>query len=102
MTLTIDLSPQVEAKLRERAAASGRDAAQYVAEIVEEAVSRSVEAPPTATGDAEQQRLHEIAARLLTRAQEVVPDADPPRLTGRKAEFEQAVVEKFRRQGLRQ
>ncbi|MCK6484545.1 MAG: hypothetical protein L6R00_10480 [Phycisphaerae bacterium] len=36
MTLEVSLSPDTEAKLRERAAASGKDVVAYVVEAVEE------------------------------------------------------------------
>ena len=36
MTLQIDLSPEIEARLRERAAAAGKDAATFALEAVEE------------------------------------------------------------------
>jgi len=40
MTLTISLSPEAEAKLRQRAAAEGKDPVVYASRIVEQAVSR--------------------------------------------------------------
>ena len=40
MTLSISLPPQVEAKLRERAAAEGKEPTAYAAQLVEEAVTR--------------------------------------------------------------
>jgi len=40
MTLSIALSPQIEAKLKERAAAKGKDPTAYAAELVEEAVTK--------------------------------------------------------------
>jgi hypothetical protein len=40
MALTIPLSPEAQTKLNERAAAAGKDAAYYAAEIVEAAVTR--------------------------------------------------------------
>ncbi len=36
MTLQLDLSPEIEARLRERAAAVGKDAATFILEAVEE------------------------------------------------------------------
>lgn len=36
MALEVSLSPEIEAKVRERAAASGKDVAAYVVEAVEE------------------------------------------------------------------
>ena len=39
MTLQIDLSPELEAKLRERAAAAGKDAATFALEAVREKLS---------------------------------------------------------------
>jgi hypothetical protein len=41
MTLIIPLSPCVEAKLRERAAADGKDPSAYASELIEQAVSRT-------------------------------------------------------------
>jgi hypothetical protein len=40
MLLTIPISPDAEAKLRERAAASGRGVADYAAKLLEDAVSQ--------------------------------------------------------------
>ncbi len=39
MTLQIDLTPDTEAKLRQRAAATGKDMAEFVVEAVEEKLS---------------------------------------------------------------
>lgn len=38
MTLTVPITPDVEAKLRERAQAAGRDAAEYAAELIREQI----------------------------------------------------------------
>jgi hypothetical protein len=43
MTLTLSFSASTEAKLKEQAAASGRDVAEYVANIVEKAVGSEIE-----------------------------------------------------------
>lgn len=40
MTLQIDLSPELEARLRERAAAAGKDAVIFAREALEEKLSR--------------------------------------------------------------
>lgn len=40
MTLTISLPPHLEAKLRDRASASGQTPADYVSRLVEQAVAR--------------------------------------------------------------
>lgn len=40
MPLTISLSPSTEAKLRERASASGRPADEYAAQLIESAVNQ--------------------------------------------------------------
>jgi len=39
MTLLVPVSPQVEAKLRERAAAEGKDPAAYASKLLEQAVT---------------------------------------------------------------
>jgi hypothetical protein len=39
MEIVISISPKAEARLKERAAASGQDASRYVAELVEHALS---------------------------------------------------------------
>jgi len=39
MTLNIPVSPETEAKLRERAAALGKDLVQYVASLIEQGVT---------------------------------------------------------------
>jgi hypothetical protein len=40
MTLILPISPELEAKLRERAAAEGKDPTAYASRILEQAVSR--------------------------------------------------------------
>lgn len=40
MTLSIPLSPETEAKLRERAAAARKDPTTYAAEVLERAIAR--------------------------------------------------------------
>jgi hypothetical protein len=40
MTLVIPVSPDVESKLRERAAAEGKDPAAYAGKILEQAIAR--------------------------------------------------------------
>jgi hypothetical protein len=40
MTLIIPISPQVESKIRERAAAEGKEPTAYAAKLLEQAVSR--------------------------------------------------------------
>jgi hypothetical protein len=40
MTLSISLSPEVEARLKERAAAEGKDPTAYVSELVAEAITQ--------------------------------------------------------------
>ncbi len=44
--LNIPLSPEKEAKLRERAAAAGKNVAEYVLEVVEEELAMTTEAAP--------------------------------------------------------
>ncbi len=39
MTLRVSISPEVEAKLRERAEALGRDTAQYAADLISQGVA---------------------------------------------------------------
>jgi hypothetical protein len=41
MTLMVPVSPQLEAKVRERAAAQGKEPGIYAAELLEQAVGRS-------------------------------------------------------------
>ena len=40
MTLNLDIDPELEAKLRERAAAAGKDAASFAIDAVREKLSR--------------------------------------------------------------
>ena len=40
MTLTLSISPQAEAKLRQRAAAEGADPAAYASKLLEQAVTK--------------------------------------------------------------
>jgi hypothetical protein len=41
MTLVVAVSPQIEAKLRQQAAAEGKDPGVYASKLLEQAVSRS-------------------------------------------------------------
>lgn len=41
MTLMVPVSPEVEAKLRSRAAAEGQDTSEYASKLLEDAVRRS-------------------------------------------------------------
>ncbi|HEY8668645.1 MAG TPA: hypothetical protein VIL86_18505 [Tepidisphaeraceae bacterium] len=40
MTLVVPLSPEIEAKLRQRAAAEGQDLAEYASKLLEHAVTQ--------------------------------------------------------------
>jgi predicted transcriptional regulator len=48
MSVTIPFPPEIEAKLRERAAASGKDVDAFIREAVEEKLGRSTAADKTA------------------------------------------------------
>jgi hypothetical protein len=54
MSLTVSFSPEVEARLRERAAASGKDVPTLVREAVEEKLSSTPETQPANTMSNEQ------------------------------------------------
>jgi plasmid stability protein len=65
MTITVSFTPESEAKLRERAAASGKDVATFVREVVEEKLSSQASAPVSADGATPEQwsaQLHVWAA----------------------------------------
>ena len=55
MTLSIPLSAEVEARLRERAAADGKDVAEYVLSVVEEDLAMTGPAP-SLVSDSPQQK----------------------------------------------
>jgi plasmid stability protein len=80
MTLHLSFPPDTEARLRERAAATGKDVEQIVREVVEEKL-----AAPAPTGHWPAERLGDIQrleAELLPRADDsnsVVMDADDVR-----------------------
>jgi predicted transcriptional regulator len=54
MSLTVSFSPEVEARLRERAAASGKDVSALVREAVEEKLSATPEPKPASKMSNEQ------------------------------------------------
>ena len=102
MSLQITLSPETETRLREQAAANGRDAADYASQLVEQGVLRAGNGKNRDwTSDEEQKRLHEIARRLIERAKYTVADPNPPKLRDQEAEISDIIVEKFRKQGFK-
>lgn len=90
MTLTINLPAEVETKLRLRAAAKGRDAADYAREIIEREV-----AEPKANGATAESNPSTRAAieDFLQRVSRLEPDPNRPSLTGIEAEIEQGLAE---------
>jgi len=99
MTLTIELSPESEARLRARAAAAGADLAKLVTDIVES----NLQQPgglSALDSEQEQHRLRAAVEDSLQRVKNLEPDPNRSRLTGQKAEIEELIVQKFRKQGL--
>ncbi len=74
MTITIDLKPEVTARLIEQAKASGLALADYLAKLVE----RVVGAPG-----------HETAAELLTRWEKEDLTDEPAEIEARRVEWEE-------------
>jgi hypothetical protein len=87
------MSPEAEAKFKERAAELGKDAGAYASEILENAVT--LEVPSTSV-----ESFEEILDSLIEEARHLPRDPGPP-LEGLSAEFAEGVVEDLRRQGLK-
>ena len=70
MTLTLNISDDTEKKLRDRAAAEGKEASQYAAELVERAMAVPTRqyARPTAE---ERARIQAAVRKHLQKAQEI-------------------------------
>ena len=52
MTLSVSFDPEIEAKLRERAAAEGKSVEQFVLEAIEEMLTAPAEQTPPDRGNA--------------------------------------------------
>ena len=93
MTLTISLPPEVEEKLNQQAAASGRAAADYACTLIAKAVHSadaktpvpSTKLPPPTPAAVDE---------FLKQIEQLKPDTKFPRLRGQEAEIEAMIVEK--------
>jgi hypothetical protein len=101
MTLSISLSILAEARLREKAAAVGKDPAAYASELLEEVVTDFSAIAPSQPSDEAGPTVGERLAPLLRQAWSLKSVPDGPPLRGDEAEVQQLVVDKFRKQGLR-
>ena len=99
MTLTLNISPDAEKKLRERAAAEGKDAGLYAAEIVERAVS-SPRRPAEPTPE-EHARLTAEARRLSQKARDMAPTLKGPVITDFDKAMEEIMRDRAEKQGLK-
>ena len=95
MTLTLNLPPATEARLRERAAASKREAADYALEILEQALGNDElsESEHPLLPDTSRQVIEDF----LKRVEHIEPDPNRPRLRGLEAEIARSLSEKERR-----
>jgi hypothetical protein len=72
MPLNIPLSPEVEARLRERAAAAGQDPAEYAARVLERSLSAPIPIADISGPIAEQFRASGMTEDQLAEALEAV------------------------------
>lgn len=92
MTLTLEISPELEERLRQHAAAAGRDTSDYAADLLSRAVGHLV-APELPLSEAEQQRMRVAMDEWLKYVETIQPDPNPPRLRGQEAEIEKIIIE---------
>ena len=100
MTLTISISPEVEAKLKQNAAA-GKDLATYASELLESAVAPDSGEP---TSSKSNRSIYDELLPILEQAWALPLDPEESsrvRLKGEEAIVKQMIIEKFRKQGLK-
>ena len=97
MTLTIELSPESEARLKARAAASGTDVGKLVIAIVESNLQQTADRSMSGS-DQEQQRLRDAIEESQRRIENLKPDPNRPHLRGQEAEIEELITQKFAKQ----
>ena len=92
MILNVELGPDLEDRLREQAAARGRDAHEYAVELLDQALK---EAAPlfTEPNEAEQERLRKSFQEWLKHIETIRPDPNPPRPEGQEAEIHRVVID---------
>jgi hypothetical protein len=99
MALSLNISDNAEKKLRERAAAEGKQPSQYAVELVESAMAnpaRRYREP----GEDELARLRATARRHLQKAREIAPTLTGPVFTDLDKAFEDIMRAEAGRQGL--
>lgn len=94
MTLTISLPSEIDAELRKRASAEGRDAAEYAADVLARALRDGGDADLDAD-QAERQQMSRTIEQFLKNVESLEPDPNRPRLRGQEAEIQRIIVDKL-------
>jgi hypothetical protein len=101
MTLTISISPEVEAKLKQEAAAAGKDLATYASELLESAAAVYSGEPANSESN---RSIYDELLPILEQAWALPlnpEESSRVHLKGEEAIVEQMIIEKFRKQGLK-
>jgi len=104
MTITIDLAPEVEARLRKKAEERGQQPDEYIKEIVEQTVhAGGLERSPSTQVVAEPHEREETKtlAESLEGLVGVFDSSKEPRPERRQSAFDEILKEKYRKQGLK-
>lgn len=75
MTLSLPLTPELEARLRRRAAAAGKDVAEYLLYVVEEDLAMSAEVPETADSPNQWEKAFDAWAAGHPRLDTIIDDS---------------------------
>jgi hypothetical protein len=97
MIVTFDITGDVETRLRERAAAAGKDTSCYAAELVAQAMAIPQYLEPAPE---ERARMAAAARTLLQKARDMAPTLTGPVITDFDKAFEEIMREKAEKQGL--
>ena len=97
MTLSVSITPQAEATLKERAAAAGKDPTAYASELLETAIGKSELRSPSPVGES----IYDALEPILREAWALYDGSPRAPMLDEESEVDQILVEKFRKQGLR-
>lgn len=97
MTLTLQIPPELEERLRQHAAAAGRDTSDLAADLLSHAVGQLLP-PESAISEPEQERLRVAINEWLKYVETIRPDPNPPHLKGQEAEIERIIIDNLNKE----